>query len=67
MLTVIRKRQLGDLKKYYAQRKYQPLDLRSKTTRAMRRQLTKHEAGKETLRQHKKRIHFGPRVYAVKA
>ena len=67
VLTVIRKRQLTDLKKYYAKSKYTPLDLRAKKTRAIRRRLTKFEEKQETERQRKTRIHFGPRLYAVKA
>ena len=67
VLTVIRQKQLGELRKFYANNKYTPLDLRSKKTRAIRRRLTKGESKKETERQRKKRIHFGARIYAVKA
>jgi large subunit ribosomal protein L35e len=47
--------------------RYTPLDLRSKQTRAIRRRLTKHEAGLVTEKQKKKQIHFPQRKYAVKA
>ncbi|XP_002157600.1 large ribosomal subunit protein uL29 isoform X1 [Hydra vulgaris] len=66
VLTVISQSQRENLKKFYANKKYKPLDLRSKKTRAMRRALTKHEASLKTVRQVKKLRHFGIRKYAVK-
>ena len=48
-------------------RRYLPLDLRSKQTRAIRRRLTKHESSLVTEKQKKKNIHFPQRKYAVKA
>ena len=48
-------------------KKYQPLDIRKKYTRAIRRRLTPHQAAQETGRQRSKRLHFPQRVYAVKA
>jgi len=66
VLTVISHNQRDNLKKYYQSKKYQPLDLRVKKTRAIRRALTKHEAGRKTLRQVKKETHFSLRKYAVK-
>jgi len=50
-----------------AYKKYKPLDLRPKKTRAIRRRLTKYEANKKTKRAHEKAIHFPQRKYAVKA
>ncbi|EOD14796.1 hypothetical protein EMIHUDRAFT_308697 [Emiliania huxleyi CCMP1516] len=44
-----------------------PLDLRKKQTRAIRRALTKKEAGMKTKKQQKKDKHFPQRRYAVKA
>lgn len=43
-----------------------PLDLRPKQTRAMRRRLSKHEAGIVTEKQRKHSMHFPQRKYAVK-
>uniref|UniRef100_A0A1D1YG43 60S ribosomal protein L35 n=1 Tax=Anthurium amnicola TaxID=1678845 RepID=A0A1D1YG43_9ARAE len=64
------------LRKFYASkkdpnlsysRKYLPLDLRPKKTRAIRRRLTKHELSLKTLRTRKREAAFPPRKYAVKA
>merc|ERR1712198_719078 len=66
VMTVISHSQRENLKKFHKVKKYKPLDLRMKKTRAMRRALNKHEAGKKTLRQIKKETHFGIRKYAVK-
>lgn len=65
--TVISQKQRSNLKKYYARKKYKPLDLRPKLTRAKRRELTKKEKSLRTLRQTKKIRQFPRRVYAVKA
>ncbi|GAB4813516.1 hypothetical protein N2152v2_000562 [Parachlorella kessleri] len=48
-------------------RKYVPLDLRVKKTRAMRRALTKHERTVRTEKQKKKDAAFPRRKFAVKA
>jgi len=45
VLTVIRQNQLKNLREAYAGKKYLPLDLRPKKTRAIRRRLTASEAG----------------------
>merc|ERR1712002_78253 len=66
VMTVISHTQRDNLQKYYAGKKYKPLDLRTKKTRAMRRALNKHEASRKTLRQIKKDTHFSLRKYAVK-
>ncbi|TPX39082.1 hypothetical protein SeMB42_g03825 [Synchytrium endobioticum] len=65
--TVITQTQRDQLRLYYKGKKYIPLDLRPKKTRAIRRRLTKEEAGKKTLRQQKKLQHFPLRKYAIKA
>ncbi|KAF2472265.1 60S ribosomal protein L35 [Lindgomyces ingoldianus] len=67
VLTVINANQRAQLRLFYKNKKYTPLDLRPKTTRAMRRRLTKHEASLVTEKQKKKQIHFPQRKYAVKA
>ncbi|KAH6580165.1 hypothetical protein BASA50_006771 [Batrachochytrium salamandrivorans] len=65
--TVMNQAQRTHLRLFYKGKKYLPLDLRSKKTRAIRRRLTPHEASRKTLRQIKKETHFPLRKYAVKA
>eukprot|EP00742_Colponemidia_sp_Colp-10_P000065 GILJ01000072.1.p2 GENE.GILJ01000072.1~~GILJ01000072.1.p2 ORF type:complete len:124 (+),score=31.46 GILJ01000072.1:49-420(+) len=67
VLTVYNQQQKSALKEFYKNKKYTPLDLRVKKTRAIRRQLTKFESGKKTLKQAKKDAHFPQRRFAVKA
>jgi large subunit ribosomal protein L35e len=66
VLTVINQTQREQLRKFFKGKKYKPLDLRPKKTRAMRRLMTKHEKSRKTERQKKKDRHFSLRVYAVK-
>ena len=66
MITVINANQRAQLRLFYRNKKYLPLDLRPKLTRALRRRLTKNEASLVTEKQRKKRIHFPQRKYAVK-
>lgn len=63
--TVISQTQREQLKIYYAGKKYQPLDLRAKKTRAIRRKLTLHESSAVSERSRKKSMHFPMRKYAV--
>ncbi|KAF2266758.1 60S ribosomal protein-like protein L35 [Lojkania enalia] len=67
VLTVINANQRQQLRLFYKNKKYAPLDLRPKQTRAIRRRLTKHEASLVTEKQKKKQTHFPQRKYAVKA
>ncbi|KAK9701742.1 60S ribosomal protein L35, L29 [Basidiobolus ranarum] len=69
VLTVITQTERQNIRLLYKQegRKYLPLDLRHKKTRAIRRRLTKFESTRTTLRQQKKSIHFPQRKFAVKA
>ncbi|KAF2869734.1 60S ribosomal protein L35 [Massariosphaeria phaeospora] len=68
VLTVINANQRAQLRLFYKNKKrYLPLDLRPKQTRAIRRRLTKHEAGLTTEKAKKKQIHFPQRKYAIKA
>jgi len=67
VLTVMNHKARQNLREYYKDKKYLPLDLRAKKTRAIRRRLTKHEASLKTLKQRKKDAHFPIRKYAVKA
>lgn len=67
VLTVVNQNQRAALKEAYAKKKYVPIDLRAKKTRAIRRRLTKHQAGAKTEKQAKKERAFPRRKYAVKA
>ncbi|KAH7914355.1 60S ribosomal protein L35 [Hygrophoropsis aurantiaca] len=67
VLTVMNQKARQNLREYYKDKKYLPLDLRAKKTRAIRRRLTKSEASAKTLKQQKKEAHFPLRKYAVKA
>jgi len=67
VLTVTNQKSRQNLQEFYKKKKYLPLDLRPKKTRAIRRRLTAHEKKLKTARQHKKDIHFPKRKYAVKA
>ncbi|KAI8074888.1 60S ribosomal protein L35 [Gongronella butleri] len=67
ILTVINQTQREQLRLFYQKKKFTPLDLRVKKTRAMRRALTPFEQSKKTLKQQKKEQAFPQRKYAVKA
>ncbi|KAI0921093.1 60S ribosomal protein L35C [Taiwanofungus camphoratus] len=67
VMTVMNQKQRQNLREFYKNKKYLPLDLRPKKTRAIRRRLTPHEKSLKTLKQRKKDIHFPIRKYAVKA
>jgi large subunit ribosomal protein L35e len=56
-----------NLRKLYKNKKYVPLDLRPKKTRAMRRALSKRDAARITLKEQRKRSIYPVRKYAVKA
>ncbi|EON61357.1 60S ribosomal protein L35 [Coniosporium apollinis CBS 100218] len=66
VLTIINANQRAQLRLFYKNKKYMPLDLRPKQTRAMRRRLSKHEASLVTEKQKKRAMHFPQRKYAVK-
>eukprot|EP01087_Luapelamoeba_hula_P007342 TRINITY_DN17_c0_g1_i1.p2 TRINITY_DN17_c0_g1~~TRINITY_DN17_c0_g1_i1.p2 ORF type:complete len:125 (+),score=26.74 TRINITY_DN17_c0_g1_i1:93-467(+) len=67
VLTVVNQTQKDNLRKFYKGKKYKPLDLRPKKTRAIRRRLTTKEFNAKTLRQQKRDTHFPRRKYAVKS
>ncbi|KIN01969.1 hypothetical protein OIDMADRAFT_18758 [Oidiodendron maius Zn] len=67
VLTVINANQRAQLRLFYKGKKYLPLDLRSKQTRAIRRRLTKHERGQKLLKTKKRETHFPQRKFAIKA
>ena len=67
VLTVINQTQKAQLRVFYKGKDLQPLDLRAKKTRAIRKGLTKKEKALKTVKQAKKDKHFPLRKYAVKA
>merc|ERR1712226_468742 len=67
VLTVINQKEIQEYRKFYADSKYQPLNLRVKKTRAIRRRLTKEQLSMKTLRTIKKERYFPTRKFAVKA
>uniref|UniRef100_A0AAY3ZZP2 Large ribosomal subunit protein uL29 n=1 Tax=Denticeps clupeoides TaxID=299321 RepID=A0AAY3ZZP2_9TELE len=67
VLTVINQTQKENLMKFYKGKKYKPLDLRPKKTRAIRRRLTKHEEGLMTKKMQRKSRLYSIRKFAVKA
>ncbi|XP_034231667.1 60S ribosomal protein L35 isoform X2 [Thrips palmi] len=64
---VMHQKQKENLRKFYKDKKFKPLDLRPKKTRAIRRRLTKHESRIKTRKELRKMSAFPPRVFAVKA
>ncbi|KAK6622619.1 60S ribosomal protein L35 [Polyplax serrata] len=64
---VMHQKQKENLRKFYKNKKFKPLDLRPKKTRALRRKLTKSEQNIKTRKALKKLSSFPPRMYAVKA
>ncbi|XP_024366541.1 large ribosomal subunit protein uL29 [Physcomitrium patens] len=67
VLTVISQTQKASLREAYSKKKFIPIDLRPKKTRAIRRRLTKHQASMKTEKQEKKEAYFPMRKFAVKA
>ncbi|KAH8663121.1 60S ribosomal protein L35 [Tricladium varicosporioides] len=67
VLTVINANQRAQLRLFYKGKKYIPLDLRPKQTRAIRRRLSKHESSQVLEKTKKRTTHFPQRKYAIKA
>lgn len=67
VLTVLTAQKREALKEHYEGKRFKPLDLRPKKTRAIRRRLTKEQLNKKTLRQLKKEKAFPMRKFAVRA
>lgn len=67
VLTVMRQNDRNAVKQTLTKKKHLPKDMRVKKTRALRRELTKYEASRETVRQHKKSLLNKVRKYAIKA
>lgn len=64
---VMHQKQKENLRKFYKSKKFKPLDLRPKKTRALRRALTKSERNIKTRKAQRKLCAYPPRMYAVKA
>ena len=58
---------VAEARNVWEKKKYLPIDLRYKKTRAIRRALTTHERTQKTLRQQKKDQNFPQRRFALKA
>ncbi|KAG7153962.1 60S ribosomal protein L35-like [Homarus americanus] len=67
VMIVINQKTKENLRKFYKNKKYKPLDLRPKKTRAIRRALSKRELQILTPKDSKRRWNFPMRKYAVKA
>ncbi|XP_029044284.1 ribosomal protein L35 [Osmia lignaria lignaria] len=63
---IMHQKQKENLRLLYKNKKYKPLDLRPKKTRAIRRALTPYQANRKTLKEVRKRSAFPPRKYAIK-
>lgn len=66
VLTVLNAQKREALREHYANKKFKPLDLRPKKTRAIRRRLTKEQLNKKTWRQVKRDRAFPMRKFAVR-
>merc|ERR1712156_198218 len=64
---VMHQKQKENLRKFYKGKKYKPLDLRPKKTRAIRKALSTHEKGLKSAKDLHKLRSFPMRKYAVKA
>lgn len=67
VLTVYHQSQKLRYRELYADKKYVPLDLRPKKTRAIRRRLTPEQLSYKTERQRKREENLPRRCYALKA
>ena len=66
VLTVLNQTQKHELHKFFANRKFKPLDLRQKKTRAIRRRLRPSEKNAQTVGMKKRAMHFPKRKFAVR-
>merc|ERR1712116_18171 len=64
---VMHQKQKENLRKFYKGKKYKPLDLRPKKTRAIRKALTEHEKSLKTRKEERTLRRFPMRKFAVKA
>merc|ERR1712131_545911 len=66
-LTVINQTQKDAVRQLYKGKKYKPVDLRPKKTRALHRQLNPNQLGAKTARAAKREMLYAPRKFALKA
>ncbi|KAK0633413.1 ribosomal L29 protein-domain-containing protein [Immersiella caudata] len=66
VLTIINAKQRAQLRLFYKNKKYLPLDLRAKQTRAIRRRLSPEDASRALEKTKKRQTHFPQRKFAVK-
>merc|ERR1712018_486801 len=66
-LTVINQTQKDAIRALYKGKKYKPVDLRPKKTRALRRRLNKHQESLKTSKQVTKQRLYSVRKFAIKA
>merc|ERR1712137_1376947 len=66
VLTVINQKELASSRDFYKKQKFEPLNLRVKKTRAIRRRLTSEQLNKKASRQAKRDAYFPQRKFAVK-
>ncbi|KEY71051.1 hypothetical protein S7711_00875 [Stachybotrys chartarum IBT 7711] len=66
VLTVINAKQRAQLRLFYKNKKYAPLDLRAKQTRAIRRRLSPEDKARVLEKTKKRSTHFPQRKFAVK-
>lgn len=66
VLTIINAKQRAQLRIFYKGKKYLPLDLRAKQTRAIRRRLSPEDAARTLEKTKKRASHFPQRKFAVK-
>merc|ERR1712096_106585 len=64
---VMAQKQKDNLRKFYRNKKYKPLDLRPKKTRAMRKALTTHQKNLKTLKERRRLNKYPVRKFAIKA
>ncbi|KAF4581118.1 60S ribosomal protein L35 [Ophiocordyceps camponoti-floridani] len=67
VLTVIKANQRSQLRLFYKNKKYAPLDLRPKQTRAIRRRLSPQDKARVLEKTKKRNMQFPQRKFAVKA
>lgn len=67
VFTAISLNQKKSLVALYKGKKYKPLDLRPKKTRAIRKRLTNYESGKVTLKEMKKRMNLKRKSFYITA
>ncbi|KAI9171557.1 60S ribosomal protein L35 [Paramyrothecium foliicola] len=67
VLTIINAKQRAQLRLFYKNKKYAPLDLRPKQTRAIRRRLSPEDKARVLEKTKKRSTHFPQRKFAVKA